>query len=115
MNRLTYREADGRARLTDYGKAVYCSTQATADILADYEERLEGTSGEPKNPCYDAVFAGMEALYSTYGGHGVFNISNKEYTTRQLINELRSGSDVGNEFRKEICEMVLTYLMKFRG
>ena len=48
MNRLTYREADGRARLTDYGKAIYCSTQATADILADYEERLEGTSGEPK-------------------------------------------------------------------
>lgn len=38
--RLTYKDKDGRARLTNYGMKMYCSTQATADILNDYEERL---------------------------------------------------------------------------
>ena len=41
MIRITYRESDGRARLTQEGKRIYCSTQATADVIAKYEETLE--------------------------------------------------------------------------
>lgn len=39
MKRLTYRE-DNRARLTQRGNQVYCCSQATADIIAKYEELL---------------------------------------------------------------------------
>lgn len=40
MERLTERDKDGRAQLTNYGKQMYCSTQATADCFAELEERL---------------------------------------------------------------------------
>ena len=39
MERLTYRDAEGRALLTSYGKQMYCSTQATADCICELEER----------------------------------------------------------------------------
>ena len=38
MERLTYRDSDGRALLTNKGMKIYCSTQATADVLCKYEE-----------------------------------------------------------------------------
>lgn len=40
MDRLTYRDDEGRARLTHYGKQMYCSTQATADCFAKLEESV---------------------------------------------------------------------------
>lgn len=51
MERLTKRDVEGRALLTDYGKQVYCSTQATADCVAKLEEKLatyEDTGLEPE-------------------------------------------------------------------
>lgn len=51
MDRLTYRDADGRAKLTLFGKQMYCSTQATADCFAKLEESLaayKDTGLEPK-------------------------------------------------------------------
>ena len=41
MERITYRQEDGRVRFTIAGDRIYCSTQATADIIAWYEELLE--------------------------------------------------------------------------
>lgn len=41
MERLTYREPDGRARLTLFGNQIYCSTQATADYICLMEEHFE--------------------------------------------------------------------------
>lgn len=41
MKRITYRQADYRARFTKDGNKMYCSTQATADTIAKYEELLE--------------------------------------------------------------------------
>lgn len=43
MDRLTYRDDEGRARLTEYGRQMYCSTQATADCFAELEEIVERT------------------------------------------------------------------------
>lgn len=40
MDRLTYRDGTGRARLTRYGVRMYCSTQATADCFAELEESI---------------------------------------------------------------------------
>ena len=41
MKRITYRQADYRARFTKEGRRMYCSTQATTDTIAKYEELLE--------------------------------------------------------------------------
>lgn len=41
MERLTYRDDNGRALLTHFGQQMYCSTQATADCVCMLEERLE--------------------------------------------------------------------------
>ena len=40
MERLTYRDSDGRAHLTTLGARMYCSVQATADYIAKLEEIL---------------------------------------------------------------------------
>lgn len=50
MDRLTYREEDGRVRLTKYGMQMYCSTQATADCFAKLEERLAAYEDTWKEP-----------------------------------------------------------------
>ena len=41
MERITYRQEDGRVRFTTAGSRMYCSTQVTADTIARYEELLE--------------------------------------------------------------------------
>ena len=41
MGRMTYRDETGRARLTLFGKQMYCSTQATADCICKLEEALQ--------------------------------------------------------------------------
>lgn len=47
MKRLTFRYGDdNRVRFTRSGKKVYCSTQATADIIAKYEELLQSLGFE---------------------------------------------------------------------
>lgn len=50
MERLTYRNTEGRALLTHYGMKMYCSTQATADILCKYEEMIEKASSTNAEP-----------------------------------------------------------------
>lgn len=41
MKRITYRNTEHRALFTVPGSHIYCSTQATADTIAKYEELLE--------------------------------------------------------------------------
>ena len=41
MERMTYRDEAGRAKLTRFGKRMYGSTQATADCVRKLEEALE--------------------------------------------------------------------------
>ena len=40
MERMTYRDENGRAQMTLFGKQVYCLTQATADCVCKLEEAL---------------------------------------------------------------------------
>ena len=46
MKRITYRDDECRARFTRDGNKIYCSTQATTDIIAMYEELLESLGYE---------------------------------------------------------------------
>ena len=56
MERMTYRDETGRARLTLFGKQMYCSTQATADCICKLEEALENVP-VPKVMMLDEVVA----------------------------------------------------------
>lgn len=42
-------------------------------------------------------------------------MDNKLYPIGDLIEELKRGTIVGEDFRKSILKMVLTYMMKFGG
>ena len=44
MERMTYRDEAGRAKLTRFGKQMYGSTQATADCVCKLEEELNALS-----------------------------------------------------------------------
>lgn len=46
MKRITYRNNERRARFTRDGSQIYCSTQATTDVIAMYEELLESLGYE---------------------------------------------------------------------
>lgn len=48
MERMTYRDETGRARLTLFGKQVYGSTQTTADCICKLEEALEMATDSQK-------------------------------------------------------------------
>ena len=41
MERMTYQDEAGRAKLTRFGKHMYCSSQAIADCVCKLEEALE--------------------------------------------------------------------------
>lgn len=66
----TYRDKYGRPKLSLYGKQIYCSTQATADILNFYEEKLmeygykfDGKS-QGKERCIDNELITKDEAYS---------------------------------------------------
>ncbi len=44
MERMTCRDETGRARMTLYGKQMYCSSQAIADCICKLEEELNALS-----------------------------------------------------------------------
>ena len=61
----------------------------------------------------DSVLVSLEDLILKYGEDGLFIVDDKEYTAAELLNELRVGSLVGEKFRKQITETIVTYFMKF--
>lgn len=63
----------------------------------------------------DPVLSAMEYIVSEYGDQGVFTIDENEYTTPDMMNHLRNNTNIGFKFRTLVNEMILTYLMKFKG
>ena len=63
----------------------------------------------------DPVLSAMEHIVSEYGDQGVFIIDEEEYSTSDMMNHLRNNTDIGYKFRTLINEIILTYLMKFKG
>ena len=61
----------------------------------------------------DSVLVSLEDLILKYGEDGIFTIDDTDYTAEELLKELRMGSLVGEKFRKQITETIVTYFMKF--
>lgn len=61
----------------------------------------------------DSVLVSLEDLILKYGEDGLFTIDDTEYTSEELLKELRLGSLVGEKFRKQVTETIVTYFMKF--
>lgn len=63
----------------------------------------------------DSIIVSLEDLKEEYRSEGNFLVGEKLYTIDELIKELKKGSRVGEEFRKSVLKLVLTYMMKFGG
>lgn len=84
---------------------VHCSDNLAKDAL----ELLE------TNRKNDYFLSAMEYIAKEYGDQGEFDISGKQFSTDELIHELQNETQVGFEFKKMVTEIILTYLMKFKG
>ena len=62
----------------------------------------------------DPVLIAMENIVNDYGDQGSFVIDGKEYSTPEMMEQLRNGSDIGLKFRSQVNEIILLYLMKFK-
>lgn len=63
----------------------------------------------------DAVIMSLEDLREEYKSEGDFLVNDKLYPIDDLIQEMKMGTETGEEFRKSVLKMVLTYMMKFGG
>ena len=63
----------------------------------------------------DTIIMSLEDLKEEYNSEGDFLVDNRLYSIDDLIAELKKGSKLGEEFRKSVLKMVLTYMMKFGG
>lgn len=63
----------------------------------------------------DSLIVSLEDLKEEYKSQGNFLINERLYSIENVIQELKCGSQVGEEFRKSVLKMVLTYMMKFGG
>lgn len=63
----------------------------------------------------DAIIMSLEDLKEEYQSSGDFLVDDKLYPIDRMLEELKKGTRLGEEFRKNILKMVLTYMMKFGG
>lgn len=63
----------------------------------------------------DAITMSLEDLKEEYNSEGEFLVDDQLISIDDLIKELKKGTSVGEEFRKSVLKVVLTYMMKFGG
>lgn len=63
----------------------------------------------------DAIIMSLEDLKEEYQSSGDFLVNDTLYPIDRMLEELKKGTRLGEEFRKSILKMVLTYMMKFGG
>ncbi len=63
----------------------------------------------------DAITMSLEDLKEEYNSEGEFLVDDQLLSIDDLIKELKNGTSVGEEFRKSVLKIVLTYMMKFGG
>lgn len=61
----------------------------------------------------DTILISLEDLVYNYGENGYFYITDKKLSADELCRELKLGTEIGEEFRKEICSTIISYFMKF--
>lgn len=77
-------------------------------------EHIENAIVEAINEL-DAIIVSLEDLREEYNSNGDFLVNDKLYSIGDMIAELKKGSKVGEDFRKSVLKMLLTYMMKFGG
>lgn len=63
----------------------------------------------------DVISDSLRELIEEYGEEGVFSVSGKKISARDLLKELEFDSEIGTEFRKDITKTIASYFMKFKG
>lgn len=86
---------------------VFAIVNHEADMMAEYLIKAFDQM-EP-------VLAGMEDLMQEYADQGIFTIDGVNYSSEELLKELKLGTKAGDSFRKNINEIIISYLMKFKG
>lgn len=63
----------------------------------------------------DSIIMSLEELKEEYHSIGDFVVNDELYSISDLILELKKGSKVGEEFRRSVLKILMTYMMKFGG
>lgn len=63
----------------------------------------------------NAVLQGLENMrnYDGIGNGLVYGVHDKEYTTDQMIEEIKNDTEVGREFSQRVYDTIISYLGKF--
>lgn len=63
----------------------------------------------------NAVLQGLENMrvYDGIGNGVVYSINGVNYTTDQMIEEIKNETDVGKEFSQGVYDTIISYLGKF--
>jgi hypothetical protein len=89
--------------------------QASLAAYAEAEERRLLARASSKADGMDIVTVCMDSLITEYGAKANFVISGQEMTASELLNELKRGTKIGDDFRADVTLSILHYLMKFRA
>jgi len=77
------------------------------------ESFIEGIVSAIEN--IDTVLISFDELINRYGDDGPFIVGGSKFTGRELLRELKLGTQTGNLFLQQINSTILTYFMKFGG
>ena len=63
----------------------------------------------------NAVLQGLEnmRIYDGVGNGIVYAVNGVDYTTDQMIEEIKNETEVGNQFSQSIYDTIISYLGKF--
>lgn len=61
----------------------------------------------------DTVLISLEDLIDRYGEDGFFWVGNKKIPSKILLEELKLGTKIGEEFREDVYSTIISYFMKF--
>lgn len=63
----------------------------------------------------NAVLQGLENMrvYDSIGDGIVYSINGVQYTTDQMIEEIKDNTEVGKEFSQSVYDTIISYLGKF--
>ncbi|MDR0863587.1 MAG: hypothetical protein LBO74_01485 [Candidatus Symbiothrix sp.] len=61
----------------------------------------------------DAVLVSLDELIADFGETSEFHVGDTCISAAKLIDEIKKGSPIGEEFRAQVSETIITYFMKF--
>lgn len=63
----------------------------------------------------NAVLVGLEEMkqYDSVGKGVIYSVNGVDYTTDQMIVEVKNNTEVGREFTQMVYNMIISYLGKF--